>query len=274
MRAVRGFTLIEILIVLVIVALIISLLASLSSGLLAQQRRQVTITRLNGIDAALVQFVSQQRRLPCPADGAASTGTEGTSNASGCTGDQSRGVVPWIALGLSETDVTDGWGRRITYRLDPNLAGTSRMDMSKCDPAGTGGLSGTLCNGACSSADLATCTPPATYLATKGLKVKSLTGDTLMNPAAAPNTGAAYVLISHGETGGGAYFDTSLSTSTTTDGTEEAKNYAGLAYAAATSYYVDDRISDIAGTAHFDDLIARPSVLSVIVRAGLGPRPH
>jgi hypothetical protein len=56
------------------------------------------------------------------------------------------------------------------------------------------------------------------------------------------------------------------------DGTEEAKNYANLAI---LGYYVDDSISDVAGAAsHFDDLVSRPSLLSVINKAGLGPRAH
>jgi hypothetical protein len=94
-----------------------------------------------------------------------------------------------------------------------------------------------------------------------------------MNPAGTPSTGAAYVIISAGSTGGGAYTSNGvLSTSTTTDGTEEAKNYADLD---VQPYYVDDSISDVAGAAsHFDDLVSRPSLLSVVNKAGLGPRAH
>lgn len=273
MRSSRGFTLIEILIVMVIAGLVVSLLATLSVGLLAQQRRQTTIARLNNIESSLLQFVMQQKRLPCPADGAANAGTA-VGGPAGCTGDQARGVVPWIDLGLPEIEVTDGWGRRITYRLDPNLAVTGRMDMSKCDPAGTGPVAAGLCNSACASSDLSLCTPPSTYLSTKGLRVRSIAGTLIMNPAGSPNTGAAFVLISHGETGGGGYFNTSLSSSSTTDGTEEAKNYADAAYIAASSYYVDDKLSEVAGTTHFDDLLVRPTVFSVIIRAGLGSRSH
>jgi hypothetical protein len=96
-----------------------------------------------------------------------------------------------------------------------------------------------------------------------------------MDPAAvlpAAPTGAAYVLTSHGESGGGAYLNSGvISTSTVTDGTEERKNYAS---AVLQPYYVDDSISDAGGVLHFDDIISRPSVLSVINKAGLGPRPH
>jgi len=115
------------------------------------------------------------------------------------------------------------------------------------------------------------------YLQNKGLAVKSVGGTDLMfpngNPAGTgPFTGAAYVLISHGESGGGAYLDTGQPfAGTTTDGTEEQKNYPSLGLQA---YYVDDQPTDVAGAAHFDDVVVRPSVLSVATKAGLGPRSH
>jgi hypothetical protein len=150
------------------------------------------------------------------------------------------------------------------------------MDMSWCDPAGTGGLSAGACNTSCTTSSLGSCTPPNTFLANKGLVVKNDAGTTLMDPTAAPNTGAAYVLISAGETGGGAYLNTGvLGASTIGDGTQEQKNYASAGYvSSAVTYYVDDQISDVADTTHFDDIVMRPSVMNVISRAGLGPRSH
>jgi hypothetical protein len=98
----------------------------------------------------------------------------------------------------------------------------------------------------------------------------------VMDPTASPNTGAAYILISAGESGGGAYMNTgTLGASTLTDGTEEQKNYASRSYVSlAATYYVDDTINDASGATHFDDIILRPSVMNVISRAGLGPRTH
>ena len=93
-----------------------------------------------------------------------------------------------------------------------------------------------------------------------------------MNPTGTPPTGAAYVLISHGESGGGAYLDTGQPfPGTSTDGTEEQKNYPSLGLQA---YYVDDQSADASGAAHFDDIVVRPSVLNVATKAGLGPRTH
>ena len=280
-RRARGFTLIEIVVVLFILGVVITMAAGITKALTASQKLSVTTTRLAAVDTAIVQYVMQQKRLPCPADGtvlstANGAGTETARNAAtGCTTNQTGGVVPWRELGLSESDATDGWNHRLTYRVQPGLAADSGMDMSWCDPAGTDVVGGPkACNSACASATLNSCTTPATFLTTRGLKVRNIAGNTIMDPAGTPNTGAAYVVISAGSSGGGAYLSSGqLSVTTTVDGTEEQKNYANAAYSAA-GYYVDDSISDVSGATHFDDIVSRPAVLTVINKAGLGPRSH
>jgi len=290
----RGFTLIEIVVVILVLAILIAMAAALTRGVAAGQRRSLTVTRMQTVDAALVQFVMQQKRLPCPANGAlpstdGSAGSEGPRNAAGCNPTtQQDGVVPWIALGISESDASDGWDRRFTYRVFPALAGDSGMDMSWCDPAGSGPATGVFPNTACNSAiapndcnstvaGLTRCTPPIAFLTNKGLEVRKADGVTkVMDPLAPLYTGAAYVLISHGETGGGGYLNSgTLGTSTLgTDGTEEMRNYASGSYAGVATWYVDDSLSEVNTTAHFDDIVSRPSILAVITKAGLGPRSH
>ena len=273
MRNARGFTLVEIAIVLVIVGMIVALFATITSTLISSQRRQTTVAHLNAVDSALIQFVVQNQRLPCPADGqiaagTAGAGTEGARNAGGCVL-QARGVVPWVALGMGEQDATDGWGKRITYRVWDALALAGGMNMTLCDPAGTGAVApGNICSACASGASMATCTSPSNFLAGKGYPVQNVAGTVLMTPP----SGAAYVLISHGESGGGGYTSAGvLAPTTSTDGTEEQKNYANLAIQA---YYVDSEISDVAGATHFDDVVVRSTVLNVATRAGLGPRAH
>jgi prepilin-type N-terminal cleavage/methylation domain-containing protein len=274
-RRAEGFTFVELLVVLLIVAILTAMAAMITRAITAGQKRSLTATRLATVDTALGQFVMLQKRLPCPADGtlasaAAAAGAETARDvANGCTAQQ-NGVVPWRVLGLSEVDATDGWDRRLTYRASPLLSADNGMDMSKCDPAGTqGGAIPRACNAACVSTDLTTCTPPLHFLGSKGFTIQTLGGTQVMVP---PATGAAYVVISHGETGGGGYLTTgTLSTSTVTDGAEEQRNYAS---AAVQAYYVDDSIADASGAGHFDDIVSRPSVLSVINKAALGPRSH
>ena len=277
----RGFTLIEILVVLVIVGILLAMALALTRGITAAQKRSATATRMATVDAALVQFVMQQKRLPCPADGSIATGlpnagVEGWAAGVCTTANQANGVVPWVSLGISEADGTDGWDRRFTYRVHPTLVAASIMDMSQCDPAGGAAATGAgACAVACTNAAIANCTSPTNYLIGKGLVIQNVVGGTLMSQptlAVPSNVAAAYVVISHGETGGGAYLGSGqLATTTTTDGLEEAKNYANLAM---QPYYVDDSISDVAGASHFDDMVSRPSVLAVISKAALGPRSH
>ena len=281
-----GFTLVEVVVVMLIFAVVIAMVAVMTRGVSAAQRRSLTATRIAGVEAALVQFVLTQRRLPCPADGTKPSsdndaGIEENRNAAGCIaagGEYERnGVVPWRALALSETEVTDGWERRLTYRVYPTLAADNGMNMSMCDPAGTepGGANGRACNLNCVSTNLALCTMPGDFLGTKGILVTNVGGAILMNPGVAPNTGAAYVIISAGESGGGGYLNTGiLGTSSIGDGTEELRNYASLPYVLNVTSYVDDGVNDAATTAHYDDIVARPSIMSIATKAGLGPRAH
>ncbi len=237
------------------------------------------------MDTALALFVSQNRRLPCPADGTlasghATAGTELTFAAGPCSGNQQNGVVPWRALGLSEQDATDGWGNRLTYRVANTLVTASAMNFSRCDPAGTADPNPTvdITHGYC----LYTATPSATFnagewtdtrkaTANLGLPVQNLGGIAIMIPTNTPSTGAAYVVISHGENGEGAYNNQGVLQPVTSSGTEEARNAANLALAA---YYVDDFPVYVAGAGHFDDFVLRPSILTVATKAQLGPRAH
>ena len=278
----RGFTLVEILVVLVIIGILLAMAMALTRGITSAQKRSLTATRMAAVDAALVQFVMQQRRLPCPADGTIgnglpNAGVEGWAAGACTTATQVNGVVPWITLGLSEVDSTDGWDRRFTYRVHPTLVAANIMDMSQCDPAGAAAATGTgACQSPCTNATVASCTTPTNYLVGKGLVIQNVVGATLMSQPTVlvpSNNAAAYVVISHGETGGGAYLGSGqLATTTTTDGLEEVKNYATTAV--TQPYYVDDSISDVAGASHFDDIVSRPSVLAVITKAALAPRSH
>lgn len=290
-RPARGFTLIEIVVVLFILGVAIAMAAAITNALTASQRLSTTTARMQAIDAALVQFVMQQKRLPCPADGRlastdANAGLErrsaGSCNVNGGANTEQYGVVPWVTLGLSESDATDGWNRRFTYRTQLALVADNALDMSWCDPAKdrTGAAAGT-CSATCTSTNVAlTCTAPFDFLLGKGLKVQRVDTSVVMDPLAPPvnagtsppPTGAAYIVISAGSSGGGAYLSSGqIATSSTTDGTEEAKNYADKAI---QPYYVDDSIADGAGNSHFDDIVSRPALLTVINKAGLGPRSH
>ena len=280
----RGFTLVELSVVLVILALLAGSFLALSTSMMNVQRGEITKSKLKAIDAALVSFVAINRRLPCPADGTLSTGAEIFGTQDNPCVNQAKGVVPWSVLGLSASDIEDGWGTRITYRLDAYLARTGAMDMSPCDPAGAAAIAKfdgrnpprASCGlpGTCTSLMLDQCVTPIQFLDTnKGVQIRDgVGGNILMNPAETPPTGAAYVLISHGENRSGGYSDsgTLLAASTAVEGANETQNRAET----SLTYYVDAPQNFSTDATRFDDYVMRPSITSVIQRAFLGPRSH
>ena len=290
-----GFTLVEIAVVIVILGLLLAMIAGVAAALVGQQRREATRQRMAGVETALALFVSQNKRLPCPADGriagnAAGAGIEGRNAGTGScevvggtASSQTHGVVPWRTLGLAEPDVTDGWGSRLTYRVAPELVADNAMDLTACDPGGTGPLSGgNVCESTCAAANFpASCTRPQLYTAGKGLGIRNVAlAALIMDRTANPSTGAAYVVISHGENRQGAYSnDGLLQAGTPVSGTlEAANNAADAAFVNATSAtanpFIDDFPSYTEGVGHFDDSLLRPSILTVATKAQLGPRAH
>lgn len=178
----RGFTLVEMAMVLMIVGL---LLGGLFVPLSAQmEQRKVTETQrsLEEIREALIGYAVINGQLPCPADPTLATGAANAGvpriGTPPCTGANSTGVIPWVTLGVNETDA---WGNRFTYRTDPNYAdavGTTFV----CTPTSTP-----------SNSSFALCT----------------TGSYTVLSAAAGGTSVALsipaVVISHGKNGAGAY---------------------------------------------------------------------
>lgn len=96
-------------IVLAIVGLLLAGLLPTLTGQIEQQRRSDTRKQMDDIKDALTGYAILNNRLPCPALATALTGTASAGIAD-CS--LSSGVLPWVTLGVSETDA---WGRRYTY---------------------------------------------------------------------------------------------------------------------------------------------------------------
>lgn len=293
MRKQQGFTLIELAIVTIILGLMMTMLIPAASSQLEQQRRKETINKMAVIDQAIVAFVMTNRRLPCPADGTVPTGTLGAGielrDASGDCGTQANGVVPWISLGLTEADATDGYYNRFTYRVPPDgVSGLTRngaMDASYCDPAGNAAATtnsssartcSVLCDRSSATNRVTTCTSPINIVSGRGLRVIDEGGNAINDPTAASPTGAAYVLISHMAEGGGGFTSSgTISAPTIAAGTNEAFNANGQAvHVPAASYFHSNQVSTGAGAGanHFDDILSHPSVSQLMARAQLAPR--
>ena len=280
-RKSRGFSLVEIAIVLAILGFVLTIGLKSTGAYLSAERRQTTVARLAGVDAALVNYVALQKRLPCPAVGSSAAGVEAGRAANGTCSVAvlNNGVVPWVTLGISEAEAQDGWGNRISYRTS-NAVGAAltidnKMEMSLCNPAGG--------DAATAPPPTLTCTattPPLNYLKGpgRGLQVQDGAGVNLMDPATLA-TGAAYILISHGENRAGAY---------SSSGTIQIGLPPNLPPAVPLiledmnknrnddpgypAFFIDAPHNDSGGEAQFDDIVLRPTIMSVVTRAGLGPR--
>src|SRR5574343_1141762 len=171
----HGFSLVELTVVLVIVAL---LTGGLMFGLSAQRdaaalqdgRRQ-----LDTVKEALLGYAMANGRLPCPAKASLpNTDAEaGKAPAPPCDNALQHGVLPWVTLGLPETDP---WGNRLTYFASNRF---------------TAALTG----GAQASFTMSTGVPPDNA----GLAdIHNLAGSTVAIEIAA-------VVVSHGPNGAGAY---------------------------------------------------------------------
>jgi prepilin-type N-terminal cleavage/methylation domain-containing protein len=308
---VRGFTLIEMALVLLILGLALGMILNVTGGMRDGQNRQLVQTKLTTLDTALANFVAQNKRLPCPANGtiasgAANAGIESPFPATGVCNPvaQTYGVIPWVTLGLTEDDATDPWSGRMTYRVDPALTQIAPllMDMSNCDPSSTGAVgAGGICQTPVPSCTgNAGCTSPNAFLAGKGLDVwdgiNGAAGWAVRQNNRAAGTGAAYVIISHGPTGAGAYnkngagaplFATQPGTLsipnplpppvTLPAGNDELPNFNGVGIAlpsAQGTTYRAAPLNDIATAVHFDDYLSHPTIMSVLTKANLGPRAH
>jgi prepilin-type N-terminal cleavage/methylation domain-containing protein len=129
-RAQHGFSLIELAIVLVIVGLVAGGALTAWTSQLVQQRINATKVNQETIKTALIQFISRNNRLPCPAiagllPSAAAYGQEAPTPGT-CTGavsigvppaDASRGIVPWVSLGLPSEVGSDAYNTRYTYTI-------------------------------------------------------------------------------------------------------------------------------------------------------------
>lgn len=270
-----GLTLIELALVLMVVGLMAALFLPMAAGMREAQQIKETRAKLAAIDAALVRFVMLNNRLPCPADG---TLPETDPNAGrelvgatvhGCAAAVvSRAVVPWRTLGLTMQDALDAWGVQITYRpwmsvSTPNHSLTLSTPLSlACD----------------SLAPFAPRTPAqwnACLQSTPrlGHRVRPSTSSTLAQSLAEPtpvsptdkNTGAAFVLISHGPNRCGGYAAGGAGPlASSCPASDERQNDNGVPVKGnvGTDGYIQAQ-----PTAAFDDLILWRTTMQVAVEA-------
>jgi hypothetical protein len=254
----RGLSILFVAVVLIVVAgaaLAFLALTRTSGGV---DRSAETTAHLAKIAAALEQFAGTAERLPCPANPALDTGDAEPNSATTVCG-YPNGTVPWRTIGLRREDAIDAWGSKISYRVFSGATGLTQAggaSMVHCDtvePAPAGVSAAGLCKATHDTTE-------AQFLAGKGLA---------LNDFGAPVTDAAYVLISHGPTGLGAYTATGTQRQPLPGSADETSNLAAagpfVAKAAVTG------VSPESAT-HFDDVLAYRKLADFVRRANLAAR--
>lgn len=222
----EGFSLIEL-------SVVISIAAASTVGFLSwtqpenitdSKKAIETRKKMDTIENAIGAFRVEQNRLPCPADPymridnthsgvitnhyASDFGSEDLDKTQttvngvltlGIDCPTSQGAVPVQSLGLSSDYINDAWGRRFTYAVSPKLCGAD------------GGT-----------------TPGAGLSATKSQEIGCNQRDyennagniTITDGSANITTSAAYVIISHGSDGDGAFLPSGTALAASGDASE------------------------------------------------------
>lgn len=216
------------------------------------------------IQFALLDFARINKRLPCPAKPSDDTG-DPQPNSPTPVCNNSNGTVPFSVLGLSLNDVLDPWGRKISYRVisGPQSATVFEgLDRSQCiDPIIASN------NPPDSTTQL--CLKPAPLSRrttfTNLVSIPSLTVTDNFSPA----SGVVYVLISHGETGRGAYLPGGQQLQPLPlAGSDEKLNTGTGNYVRSTP----NTTMDVNQVGFFDDIVVYEKLQNLIDKAGLKAR--
>lgn len=236
------------------------------------RRERVTQTqaRMERIRAALHAFAATQARLPCPAAGVVDAGLAVPPTVVDlCT--NRDGVVPWVSLGLRADDALDAWGRKISYRVYDGPTGMTRdrgADMTDCDTVESSPATPTAPNFQCTAAHDVLPGPGA---------------GTYLDPAIRPGLGVrvggvnqtqmAWVLISHGSSGQGAWLPGGGRVPVPASADELVNAQAPAIPPAPSVPFVqrDENVVDLdsaSAPAHFDDLLLFETISQLIHATG------
>ncbi len=236
-------------IVLVVVGLLLTSVLSTVSTQLESRNIAETQNRLNQVKEALIGYAQANGRLPCPADGLLATGATGAGQepalvSNSCPTAAKYAVLPWAALGVSESDV---WGRRFTYKVSAEFSDA---------------VTGTTTWGCGATIPVPTPTLSSFALCAQGtFTIRTRTATVAGKDPGTPVSNVPVVIISHGKNGYGAYTSGGTQYTASTTGVDEPAN----ANATATTFYSREQspqestCSDTtpgSNFCEFDDLLA------------------
>ena len=235
----HGFTILELSVVISIIGIMLAFFTSFVGSNITQSNINLTKDRMSKIESAIQTYVNQHGHLPCPASRTATIESSTFGTAMNCTdgtdvllqapsGEITKiGIVPTRTLGLRDDDMYDAWGRRFSYLAVADLATSDELFKSD-----------------------------VTTMTTGVIQVKDKNGNQITQyPSSCPTTPAscpinAYILISHGKNGIGAYGRNGSLVSSCATYTLEVDNCSGFADFRSTGY----NDGDIAAN-HFDDIV-------------------
>ena len=190
-KAKKGFSLVELSVVLVVIGITLGGALDIATRKTEADKIYETESKIETIEKMIAQSLNVENRLPCPANAAtsfsdANFGTDGTASTSGCTNSNFNssnayaGTIPINFLSLPEDYMFDAWGRRLTYIVDYRLANSDTTN-PLCDGSSSGNFS--LC---------------FRYTDNGSIIINDASSNIRSNQV-------AYVIISHGKNGSGAW---------------------------------------------------------------------
>jgi hypothetical protein len=244
---------------------------TLSRTTSAVDERAQTKANLATAAAALEQFAGSSGRLPCPADPTKDDGLSSPNNATAnCLFPQ--GTVPWATIGMRRDDAFDAWGWKIGYRVYDGNKGMTQANgasMVNCDTVQALNQVTVDATGLCQAVGLPPQhdTPDFAFPVGKGLPVNDF-GTTY--DGTKPTGGAAYVLISFGPSGFGAYTAAGAQNANQPKSSDEKNNLKAtgpfvLEPASVPSVSPDDNT-------HYDDILVYRTITDLAKKANLAAR--
>ncbi len=178
----RGYTIIELSVTISIIAVLASAGLTIFTKQQDKTKRDKTLERISIIENSLKKFTDINGHLPCPANPSATEESNDFGYMSNydfgtkeCTATgNATGTIPSRSLNLPDEFTYDGWGRKFSYRIAKGMGAIGDFGnlSNKCD-----------------------------------ISIIDVNGDekTNINMPAPNNQGAAYVIISYGPRGYGAW---------------------------------------------------------------------
>jgi len=262
----RGASLLMVLLVMVLLLVAFAAAYTLSRVSGRADDSQETVKRLRAAASALEQFAASNGRLPCPASPVLSTGLSDPPVAAKKCNHGDDGTLPWATLGINSDAALDGWGRKISYRVFTGNAGgygsvtqARGVDLVQCDITDDDGALDA--NGLCVES-----TNPHLRSTMRDLALNL--ARLIVNDQGVPHNDVAFVLISHGATGLGAWTVSAAQLDMPSGDERDNIRETGPFTIRAFS---DPDTKASAGT-HFDDLLVYASMGDLVKRVGLEAR--